>query len=93
MIQGKVSVSQHEREESGTKGRGQNWMSEVMQRKRRESGSGRGVEQYEGTKQDDLIREYEGWQSYKVRRSLMGKARQKYDVRGVYKANQTNVFC
>ena len=39
-----------------------------------------------GTKQDDLIWKYE------ARRSLMGEARQKYNVRGVYEANQTNVF-
>ena len=45
-----------------------------------------------GMKRDDLIREYKGQQSYEVRQSLMDEARRKYDERGVYEANQTNVF-
>ena len=48
MIQVKVSVSQRKCEESETKGREQNWKSDVTWRKQRESGSGRGAEQYEG---------------------------------------------
>ena len=48
MIQGKVLVSWCECEESGTKGRGRNWKSDVMQRKQKESGSSGGAEQYEG---------------------------------------------
>ena len=46
-----------------------------------------------GTKQDNLVWEYEGQWSYEAGWSLMDKARWKYDVRGVYKANQTNAFC
>ena len=48
MIRGKVLVSRCECEESGTKGRGQNWKSDATQRKQKESGSSGGVEQYEG---------------------------------------------
>ena len=48
MIWVKVLVSRREREELGTSGRGRNWDSDVMWRKRKESGSGRSVEWYEG---------------------------------------------
>ena len=48
MIQVKVSVSQCECEESGTVGRGQNWKSDAMQRKQKDSRSSGGAEQYEG---------------------------------------------
>ena len=53
MIWVKVSVSWREHKELGTKGRGQNWNSDAMQRKQKESRGSRGSRGAEQYKEDE----------------------------------------